>query len=91
LPHAELPSYPKSSMPRKTPAVQKRIKQLKKMREKKSESLGMEQGFLINNALITHISLENPDSLSALREMPNMRQWQMEVLGEDILNALGHA
>ena len=91
LPHAELPSYPKSAMPRKTPAVQKRIKQLKKMREKKSESLGMEQGFLINNTLITHISLENPDTLSALREMPNMRQWQMEALGDDILKALGHA
>ncbi len=90
LSHKDLPSYPKTRMPRKTPVVQERINQLKKMREKKSESLGMEPGFLINNALIMAVAFANPGAMDELAEIQPIRNWQMECLGQDILKALGH-
>ncbi|MBA3009251.1 MAG: HRDC domain-containing protein [Proteobacteria bacterium] len=90
LAHGELPSYPKTRMPKKNPQVLERIDLLKKMRDKLSISIGMEPGFLINNTLISAIAFENPGTLAALGNMENIRNWQLEALGEDILKTLGH-
>jgi ribonuclease D len=87
--HGELPSYPKIRMPRKSPQVLDRINRLKKMREKMSISVGMEPGFLINNNLITAIAFENPRTQEALKTMGTMRNWQREVLGEQIIKIMG--
>ncbi|MCA1786185.1 MAG: HRDC domain-containing protein, partial [Desulfobacteraceae bacterium] len=78
----------KTIMPRKTPAVMDRITALKKMREKKSISLGMEPGFLVNNNTITALALGKPGSPEALDAMNVMRNWQMDALGDAILDAL---
>jgi len=90
LSHGELPSYPKTRMPRKNPQVLERINLLKKMRERLSVSIGMEPGFLINNNLISAIAFENPRTREAIENMENMRNWQRLALGEDILKTLGH-
>ncbi|WP_022667724.1 ribonuclease D [Desulfospira joergensenii] len=90
LPHKDLPSYPRVSTPRKTPVVQDRIKRLKKMREKQSVAIGMEPGFLINNASLTALAFDNPDSLEKLISIPGFRKWQVEALGDEILKTLGH-
>ncbi|MBU0973171.1 MAG: HRDC domain-containing protein [Proteobacteria bacterium] len=90
LPHKDLPSYPKTRMPKKNPQVLERIDLLKKMRDRLSISIGMEPGFLINNTLISAIAFENPSTRAALGNMENIRNWQMEALGEDILKTLGH-
>ncbi len=88
LPHGELPSYPKIRMPRKNPRVLERINQLKKMRERCSMSIGMEPGFLINNNMITAVAFANPKDKEALAEIEFIRNWQVEALGEHILNTL---
>lgn len=88
LPHKDLPAYPKTVMPRKTPEVMARITALKKMREKKSESLGMEPGFLINNATITALAQEKPVTHADLDAMGVLRNWQKEALGDTILKTL---
>jgi ribonuclease D len=90
LSHGELPSYPKTRMPRKNPAVIERINRLKKMREKLCITIGMEPGFLINNTLISAIAFENPRSQEALGNMETIRNWQREALGEEIIKTLGH-
>ncbi|MCG8689534.1 MAG: HRDC domain-containing protein [Desulfobacterales bacterium] len=89
LPHKDLPSYPKTRMPRKTPKVLNRIDQLKKMREKASNTIGMEPGFLINNNLICSIAFSNPATKKDLAAIEPIRNWQVEALGEDILTTLG--
>jgi ribonuclease D len=88
LPHKDLPSYPKTVMPRKTPEVMARITALKAMREEKSDVLGMEPGFLINNAALTALALENPATRADLDAMNLLRNWQKEVLGDTILKTL---
>ncbi len=88
LAHRELPAYPKTVSKRKTPAVQQRIGKLKAMREKQSTSLGMEPGFLINNALITRLAFDPPGSLESLDAVSGLRNWQKHALGQEILNAI---
>lgn len=89
LPHGELPTYPKTRLPRKSPQVLERIESLKKMREKLSVSIGMEPGFLINNNLISALAFENPRTLPALEKMGALRNWQIEALGDEIIKHLG--
>ena len=88
LPHRELPSYPKTRMPRKTPKVLARINALKKMREAASMDIGMEPGFLINNHMITSVAMINPGTLEELRGLEGMRNWQVDALGQQVLEVL---
>jgi ribonuclease D len=88
LPHKGLPSYPKTVMPRKTPQVMARITALKGMREKQSEALGMEPGFLINNATLTALAIENPATRADQDATGLLRNWQKEALGDTILKTL---
>ncbi len=90
LEHKELPSYPRTRRPKPDLGVKERIKQLKKMREKLSISMGMEPGFLLNNTLITELAVLNPPNLKALHDIENLRQWQVESIGEAIVLNLGY-
>jgi ribonuclease D len=90
LAHGALPSYPKMRRPKKDFKVLARIDRLKKMREKLSDSLGIEPGFLLNNAVIDTISVQNPETPEALLTIENVRRWQVEAIGDKILSILGH-
>jgi len=86
--HGNLPSYPKTKRPRKDLRIQERIKRLKKMREKLSTTIGIEPGFLLNNAVIGSIAFENPTTVEALLKIDPIRHWQVEAMGEQILSLL---
>jgi ribonuclease D len=88
LPHRELPSYPRTRMPRKTSQVLGRIDALKKMREAASRALAMEPGFLINNNMIAAVAADKPSSQDDLLQIPGMRNWQVEALGDRIMETL---
>ncbi len=81
----QLPSYPRTRKPRKNVKVQERIKRLKIMREKLSQSMGIEPGFLLNNALIGSIALKTPETPEDLLNIDNIRHWQVENIGSDII------
>ncbi len=86
----KLPLYPKSRRPKRDMKVQERIKKLKKMREKSSSSMGMEPGFILNNAVISSIALTRPDTSENLLKIENIRRWQVETIGNDIISTLGY-
>ena len=88
--HKALPSYPKTRRPRKDAKVQQRIEQLKKMREKLSQSIGIEPGFLLNNALIGLIAFKNPATFEDLLKIEHVRHWQVSAIGSNILSTLGY-
>jgi ribonuclease D len=75
-------------MPRKTSQVLGRIDALKKMREAASLTLSMEPGFLINNNMISAVASGKPSSAEELLQIPGMRNWQVEALGEQIMQTL---
>ncbi|MGD9824091.1 ribonuclease D, partial [Desulfobacter sp.] len=88
LPHRELPSYPRTRMPRKSTQVLGRIDALKKMREAASRTLAMEPGFLINNNMIAAVAAGKPSCPEDLLQIPGMRNWQVEALGDQIMDTL---
>jgi ribonuclease D len=88
LPHRELPSYPRTRVPRKTPQVLGRIDALKKMRESASRALAMEPGFLINNNMIAAVAANKPSSHEDLLQISGMRNWQVDALGDRIMDTL---
>lgn len=90
LEQGKLPLYPKSKRLKRDVKVQNRIKQLKKMREKLSSSMGMEPGFLLNNAVISSIALTRPDTPETLLKIEDIRQWQVENIGNNIISTLGY-
>ncbi|WP_299979771.1 ribonuclease D [Desulfobacula sp.] len=90
LDHKELPSYPKTRRPRKDVRVQERIERLKKRREKQSHSIGIEPGFLLNNAVIGSIAFKNPATSEDLLKIEHVRYWQVEAIGRDIISTLGY-
>jgi hypothetical protein len=50
----------------------------------------IEPGFLLNNAVINAIALENPATLEDLLNIENIRHWQVEAIGEDVITSLGY-
>lgn len=88
LPGAKLFTYPKTRGARLSDIEQKRIKALKKMRTKKSASTDIEEGFLLNNALIAALAKANPTRRKEVFEMENISPWQAELLADDILRAI---
>lgn len=86
----DLPSYPKTRRPRRDAKIQERIERLKKIREKLSQTLGIEPGFLLNNSVIGTIAFQNPATPEALLDIENMRHWQVEAIGKKIITTLGY-
>ncbi len=85
----ELPLYSKPDIREKTTAKAKaNIKRLKKIREKKSCSMGIEPGFLQNNTLISSIAYKEPAAIEDLLKINSIRQWQVKAMGNDILSSL---
>lgn len=48
----------------------------------------MEPGFLLNNALITNIAVTGPESKNDLEKLENIRRWQVDALGDEIMKFL---
>lgn len=91
LPHKDLPSYPKTKRPKKDATVIARVKKLKKKREFLCVAFNMEPGVLLNNTLITSISVHCPETIEELTGIEGIRKWQVEIMGQEILSCLGNA
>jgi ribonuclease D len=83
------PRPPQNGPGRATPEEEALMDAVRTLRSQRAEEIGLDKGVLLSNALITMIVRTMPDSLSALNDLPGVRAWQMELLGEDILSILG--
>lgn len=70
-------------------ALDERIERLKGVRDRMADDLGLERGFLMPRAQLEDIARKRPDSVVALKELADVRNWQVDVLGGQILRALG--
>ena len=50
--------------------------------------LGLPKGALLSNAMLLEIARAAPGSMDELLEVPGMRRWKAEVVGERLLDAL---
>jgi ribonuclease D len=88
VPENKLPVYPRKKAPVLSNQVQKRVKALKGWRDKKAKELEIDSGLLCKNALISTIAITNPTDKRALENLKEVRNWQKEEFGKDIITVL---
>lgn len=86
-----LPSYPKIPRPPKNLPKQARLKKLKKWRKTKASQLEIYPGLICNNNLLNTLAEKNPAHIDDLKEVTQMRIWQMEVFGKEIVDVLSRS
>ncbi len=64
------------------------VDRLKGVRDAAAERLGLERGFLMPRQQLEDIARGRPATLEELRTVADIRAWQVEALGEDLLAAV---
>ena len=91
-PADELPVIRRSRPPAPDPGYETSLDRLKALRDAKSRAVGLDPGVVCPNGTLQAIAKETARSVEDLRQIPALRDWQREVLGEDaILDAVGAA
>jgi ribonuclease D len=88
VPEGELPRYPPSRRWERDPELETRTEQLKDARTRVAEKLNLDPGFVMSRALLEEIARRQPHSPEELQAVPDVRRWQVEVLGDALLRAL---
>jgi ribonuclease D len=87
-PENELPVYPRKKVPVLSQKVPKRVKAIKKWRDKRAKELAIDPALLCNKALLTAIAAQKPFDTKGLATINNMKDWQKKEFGEDIIAVL---
>jgi len=88
VPEGELPRFPTARRWDRDPDVDQRADRLRDVRNRAAERLDLDPGFLTSRALLEEIARRNPASIEELRALPDVRSWQIEALGGDLIGAL---
>ena len=88
IPENELPTYPRKKAPLVKPTARKRIKVLKSWRERKAKTLGIDPCLVCSKAIIADIAIKNPNNTSQLNQIKELKNWQKNMLGKEIITIL---
>lgn len=88
VPEDELPRFPPSRRWDRDPEAEARADRLRGVRNSAAERLGLDPGFMMSRNLLDEIARRNPGSAEELAGIPEVRRWQVEALGDDLLRAL---
>ncbi|HKW11899.1 MAG TPA: HRDC domain-containing protein [Gemmatimonadaceae bacterium] len=88
LPDAELPRFPKAVRWERDPEFDLRVTALRTAREAAALRLDMDPGVLCSRDRLEAVARRNPATVEQLREVVELRGWQVNVLGADFLAAL---
>lgn len=89
VPEEDLPRFPRGERRTPDPAFDRRVEKLKAVRNAAAERLKLDPGVLCPRGTLEAVAWAKPKSESELRVVPDVRKWQVEVLGKDFLGALG--
>jgi ribonuclease D len=90
VPEKELPRFPHAERRAADPAFDQAVERLKGVRNAAADQLGLDPGVLCPKGTLEAVARARPKSAAALGEIPEVRRWQVEVLGADFLKALGN-
>lgn len=90
-PESELPVFSSQKPPVLPNGVPAKIKALKSWRASKASALGIDPGMLCNNALITAIAVKNPGDSKSLETVKEMKNWQKQAFGTEIIRVFKKA
>ena len=88
LPDADLPRFPKALRWERDPEFDARASALRTVRDAAAARLDMDPGVLCSRDRLEAVARRNPQSMDELREIPELRQWQIDELGPEFLSQL---
>lgn len=88
LPESALPRIERGKRPPPDPAFDARLEALKAARTAAAERIGLAPGVLCPNGTLEAIARLNPTDPAQLAEIPEMRRWQREVVGRELVGAV---
>ncbi len=88
VPDAELPRFPKAPRYERDPDFDERSARLRAVRDAVAGSLGLDPGVLCSRDRLDGIARRKPATMEELLQTPDLRRWQAELLGEQLLAAL---
>jgi len=88
IPDAELPRFPASRRWERDPEMEERAEALRQVRTRVADELDLDAGFLMSRALLEEIARTRPTTPEELKKIPDVRNWQVEALGDQILASL---
>lgn len=89
LPDSELPNRRRGPRrPPPDPAFEARVEKLKTVRDHAASDLSLDRGFVMPRQQLEDIARANPASLEELADVPEVRRWQVEALGDQLLRVL---
>jgi ribonuclease D len=89
VPEDQLPKFPRAPRWDRDADFDNRVSALRTAREEAAQRLGLDPGFLCAREKLETIARKRPKTLEELAEVPDLRRWQVEVLGPAFLKALG--
>jgi ribonuclease D len=88
VPENELPKFPKSLRWNRDNEYEDRVAKLKRVRDRAAAELELDPGVLFSRERLESVARKNPKDVAQLADMPDVRRWQVEVLGEDFVRNL---
>lgn len=88
VPERDLPRFPRGERRVNDPAFERRVDRLKAVRNAAATRLGLDPGVLCPKGTLEAVARALPPSTAGLGEIPELRTWQIDVLGEEFLKAL---
>jgi ribonuclease D len=88
VPEAELPKFPRGPRWDRDPDFDSRVSAIRAVRDAAAARLDMDTGVLFPREKMEAVARANPKSIEDLATIPDLRKWQVEVLGQGMLDAL---
>jgi ribonuclease D len=84
----DLPKFPRSARWDRDPQFETRVNALKTVRDAVSQKLDMDPGVLASRERLEAVARKKPKSRDELSEIPELRRWQVELMGDGFIQAL---
>jgi ribonuclease D len=91
VPEAQLPRFPRAQRWERDPDFDDVVARLKSVRDAAAARLDLDPGVLCGRERLEAVARRRPTSVQELAEIPELRRWQIEQLGEEFVRALNEA
>ena len=88
VPEADLPRFPRAARWDRDPDFDANVAKLKVVRDASASRLKLDPGVLCARERMEAVARRKPKSVEELREIPELRGWQAEVLGSEFVASL---
>jgi ribonuclease D len=88
VPEDQLPRWPRGQRFERDPEQEARFEALRDARTRLADQLNLDAGFLIPRATLEEIARAQPRTIDELAQVPGVRTWQVEAVGQGLLKAI---